>query len=135
MIEETKKLIEKYGLKSDQLAVNPFELKRLSGDWAGLTIPYFQKSKEREEKFLTQDKYERVAEGWYGFDLHGIPAEWFDVLEEFYQLLLVHAPDFKILQWKIKMGGIRCYMETENESAHKSARLLESVMMDKNLIY
>ena len=135
MIEEIQKLIEKHELKQDQLAINPFELKRAAGDWAGLTIPYFQKSKEREEKFLTHDKYERVEPGWYGFDLYGIPAEWFDALEDFYQLLLIHAPDFKILQWKLKFGGIRLYSKSENRLAHEAARILEEAMTDKNLIY
>lgn len=74
ILEETQNLITKYDLRPNSYVdENPFERKRAAGDWSGENDSSFQESKAALELFVTKEKFARVEEGWYGFDLFGIP--------------------------------------------------------------
>lgn len=136
ILEETQKLIAKYDLRPNSYVdENPFKRKRAAGDWLGENDSYFQESKVALELFVTKEKFARVEKSWYGFDLFGVPPKWILALEEFVVLLEQNSPDFKFLQWKLKMGGFRGYTANISENAQESINLLEEVLHDEKLIY
>jgi len=91
----------------------------------------FNKTRGLSEKYR---KYVKV--GWYGIDL-GCPTPdiWFDVIDEFFSELINAGFEFKILQVKIKFGQIRIYLEYTDKTILGYVNKLESVMLDKLLIY
>lgn len=136
ILKETQKLIKRLDLRPNSYVLeNPWVRKQINGDWLGENDPYFQESSAAIEKFITAEKKSRIEPEWYGFDLFGVPVKWVDALEEFLILLKIDSPDYKFLQWKLKMGSFRGYMNNISEDAQKSIDLLESVMYDENLIY
>ena len=136
LIAKTQELIEKYDLRPNSyLAENPYKRKKAAGDWLGENDPYFQASNAAIKKFITPERLERVAEKWYGYDLYGVPPVWLSALDEFFELLKVDSPDFRVLQWKKKLGGYRGYTDNISEDAQKAISMLERVMYDEKLIY
>jgi hypothetical protein len=83
----------------------------------------------------------RVGKGWYGFNLGDVPRVWTDMLDDFLSWLETQCPNFEIHQIKMKMGGLRFYIETnsKNRVVNKMVRAeisaLESLLRHKNLIY
>lgn len=136
IIEQTKQLITHHNLAVDSyLDFNPFKMARESGVGWAQNLPYGQVSSKAQAKFLTEEKFDRIEEGWYGFDLSVCPPKWFEVLEEFWQLLKKDSPKFKVQQWKLKMGGIRLYTDNISDEAQEAINMLENVLYDKNLIW
>lgn len=136
ILDKTKKIIEKFDLRPNSYVLeNPWKRKRAAGDWLGKNDPYFIESDLAVEKFLTQEKLDRVEENWYGFDLHGMPPKWLEALDEFFVLLEKDSPEFRVLQNKLKYGSYRGYFGSVSNEAQKAISLLECVLIDENLIY
>lgn len=132
IIEQTKQLIASHNLAADSyLDFNPFKLP--DADCKKKT--YFADSKESEEWFLTQKKWNRVEKGWYGYDLQACPPKWFEALEEFWELLEKDSPEFKVLQTKLKLGSARIYVDNISDDAQDAISMMEDVLFDKNLIW
>jgi hypothetical protein len=83
----------------------------------------------------------RVRRDWYGFALGNVPYVWKDILNDFLLWLQSQCPDFEILQAKVKMGGLRLYIETnsQNSTVNKKVRIeiqkLETLLSHENLRY
>jgi len=128
IIEQTKQLITRHNLAANSyLDFNPFKQAKKTS--------YEEESDAALNKFLTPEKWNRVSEGWYGFDLQTCPPKWFEALEEFWGLLEKDSPDFKVLQTKLKYGSIRIYVDNISDDAQKAIEMLENVLQDKNLIW
>lgn len=68
---------------------------------------------------LSEKWQDYVEFGWYGFDLPIIPEIWIDCIDSLLKYCQSKCPNFRILQIKLKFGGIRMYLsgldaETEN---------------------
>lgn len=58
------------------------------------------------------DKWEhRIGDGWYGFDIAGVPAEWITKIDKFLTWLEQQHLDFRIKQIKVKFSHLRCYID------------------------
>src|SRR5579859_6420475 len=59
----------------------------------------------------------RVKEDWYGFSLgETVPSSWVIAIELFLRFMKQEVPDFKILQIKLKFGGLRMYLEIDSDN-------------------
>jgi len=95
--------------------------------------------------YLFQKWAYRVKKDWYGFSLGNAPFEWATEIDEFLEWVEANFPDFKILQIKLKMGGLRCYLDLGLPDTlihdsllkeYNSRRLeLENKLFTKRLIY
>lgn len=70
---------------------------------------------EQEQKLYDKWKH-RIGDGWYGFDISGVPHEWITQIDEHLIWLEKNFPDFKIQQIKTKYGRIRCHVDLGFES-------------------
>ena len=145
ILEKTKEIIKKHNL-AEKLTFNPFKLRRESKSsgcgcgWDGEGVigfnnfPEFKDSYQKETN-LQAKYFDRVVDGFYGFDAVRMPINWLEALEEFLTELEKDSPDFEILQIKLKWGTFRGYLNNLSEDAQKSVDLLEDIMQDSNLIY
>ena len=91
--------------------------------------------------FLFQKWAYRVGKGWYGFELGNAPYEWGYILHHFLIWVETLCPDFEIQQIKIKLGGLRFYIDTHSEDADVTSHIrgeitkLEDLLRHANLIY
>jgi hypothetical protein len=72
---------------------------------------------------------------WVGGLGNPTPSVWYTVLDQFLEYVKEIDPNFKILQIKIKFGGLRLYLDSKNKQIQEMCRELEEVMTDKKLIY
>lgn len=143
ILEKTKEIIKKHNL-TEKLTFNPFKVRRESKSgacgWEGDAVIgfnsflQFQGSYEKETELQIR-YFNRVPDGWYGFDVSCWPINWLNALEEFLAELEKDSPDFEILQNKLKYGGARLYYNNISDEAEKAVDLLEEAMYDENLIY
>jgi len=81
----------------------------------------------------------RVRRDWYGFALGNVPYVWKDMLNDFLLWLQSQCPDFEILQVKVKMRGLRLYIETNSQDSAVNKRVrieikkLEALLSLENL--
>jgi hypothetical protein len=92
--------------------------------------------------YLFQKWAYRVEKGWYGFDLEGVPFVWGQIIDEFLAAVAEFESSFKILQIKLKFGGLRFYIRHNMMKGCKDAlrleeeiRELETWLNCKELIY
>jgi hypothetical protein len=99
------------------------------------SMDLYGKTSPRE--IVLREKWKNYIEPkYYGFSLGGpTPAVWFDVIDEFLDFLKEKHPDFKILQIKLKMGSLRCYIENISPDTQKLVFDLENLLSDKFLVY
>lgn len=143
ILEKTKEIIKKHNL-TEKLTFNPFKVRRESKSggcgWEGDAVIgfnsflQFQGSYEKETE-LQMRYFNRVPDGYYGFDVACMPLNWLEALDEFLLELEKESPNFKIFNLKLKLGGLRFYADNVSENAKRCIALLEKVMCDKNLIY
>lgn len=131
-----------------QKVFNQHELKPINIDETG-TFPnvyiylgcypemaYEFKSEKTDGYFI--NKYSKhIPKGWYGFDI-GTPIipVWLDILDKVLEICVEADPDFEIHQIKLKFGGIRFYVGSQNiEDLHEVERLIDNNLFDKALIY
>jgi len=82
----------------------------------------------------------RVRRDWYGFCLGNVPYVWKDLLNDFLLWVESQCPDFEILQVKVKVGGLRFYVETNSKDPAVDKRVrseikkLERLLRHENLI-
>jgi hypothetical protein len=143
ILETTRQIIQKHKLE-EKLSFNPFKERRKSKSggcgWEGGAVigfnsfPEFQGSYEKETTLQIR-YFNRVPDGYYGFDCSCWPINWLNALEEFLAELEKDSPDFEIFQVKLKLGGSRIYLGNLSEDARKAVYLLENAMSDDNLIY
>ena len=113
--------------------VNPYDFRTGKSTDMDKTLEEQEKLyKEAREKWKAH-----VPEGWYGWGGLGnpTPSKWYTVLDQFLEYVKEIDPDFKILNIKIKFGGLRLYLNSKNEEVYEMCRELEAVMTDKKLIY
>lgn len=136
ILETTRQIIQKHKL-NEKLTFNPFKLRRESTGDAVIGVNSFLQFQGSYEKETTlQIRYfNRVPDGWYGFDVSCFPTNWLNALEEFLAALEIDSPDFEIYQIKLKYGMARIYLGNESIDAQKAIDLLEDTMQDENLIY
>jgi hypothetical protein len=108
------------------------------------TADFSQRNPAREKEdatnFLMQRWGYKVEKKWYGFDLGWAPISWAHIINEYLVYLNQECPEFKILQIKIKFGGLRFYVELNCdesilEKIEKEISELESWLHHSNLIY
>ncbi len=143
ILEKTKEIIKRHNL-TEKLTFNPFKVRRESKSggcgWEGDAVIgfnsflQFQGSYEKETELQIR-YFNRVPDGWYGFDVSCWPINWLNALEEFLTELEKDSPDFEIHQIKLKLGGARIYLANLSERAYAAINLLEEAMYDENLIY
>ena len=143
ILEITRQIIQKHKL-NDKLAFNPFKERRKSKNggcgWEGDAVigfnsfPEFQGSHEKATTLQVR-YFNRVPDGWYGFDCSCWPINWLNALEEFLAELEKDSPDFEIHQIKLKLGGARIYLGNLSTEAWEAINDLEKIMCDENLIY
>lgn len=92
--------------------------------------------------YLFQKFAYKVEKGWYGFNLgKSTPFKWAFIIEEFLEWLETEAPNYKIRQCKLKMGGLRlsCVFEVDNCAdkvrINNEIEELEKYLFDERLIY
>lgn len=144
ILEKTKEIIAKHNVVANSLSFNPFKVRRepKSGEqgWAGDGVIginnflQFQGSYEKETDLQIR-YFNRIPDGWYGFDVSCWPINWLNALEEFLAELEKDSPDFEIHQIKLKIGTARIHINKVSKEAYDSISLLEEVMQDNNLIY
>lgn len=132
ILEKTKEIIKKHNL-TEKLTFNPFKVRRESKIGFN-SFSQFQGSYEKETELQIR-YFNRVPDGWYGFDVSCWPINWLNALEEFLTELEKDSPEFEILQNKLKLGGARLYYNNISDEAEKAVDLLEEAMYDENLIY
>ena len=76
-----------------------------------------------------------VGEGWYGFDIPNAPISWYFALDDCLQIILDKCPQMKILQIKLKFGGLRMYVEADDCDIQDAIDELEKVCYDDSLVY
>lgn len=114
-----KHIIEKYELASN--SYSPFE-----DDYkhaAALQLALF-------ERWLPY-----IQEGYYGFDMGGCPISWYFAIEEALCVILDKCPQMRILQIKLKFGGLRMYIEADDWEIQEAIDELEKVCYDDSLVY
>jgi hypothetical protein len=121
MKNKAKELIEKYGLKSNSYyAESPY--KTVDPNTIIWDVALNSKWKDYIEK------------GYYGFSLNPIPDICVSAIDEFLDWVKENDSEFKILQVKIKLGGLRLYISTKLD-IRDHISLLENVIYDEHLIY
>lgn len=143
LIGKTKEIIKKHNL-TEKLTFNPFKVRRESKSggcgWEGDAVIgfnsflQFQGSYEKETE-LQMRYFNRVPDGWYGFNVGCWPINWLNALEEFLAELEKDSPNFEIHAIKLKFGGARIYLGMISANAEESVDALEKAMYDENLIY
>lgn len=85
--------------------------------------------------YLVKKWNSRVAEFHYGFD--GLPNNvvWFQAIDEMLDIIEKDSPDFKIMQIKLKFGGIRIYLLNISDAVFGGIEKIEQVLYDEALIY
>lgn len=110
-----EKLIKKYKLARDTYVVH-------------------NSSSEQYNKLFAKWKY-KIEARWYGLELRACPNVWYNVVDELLEYLSKKSPEFKILQIKLKFGGIRIYLSGVSNAIQDELDKLEDVMFDEKLIY
>lgn len=91
------------------------------------------------DTFLFQNWHHKIEKGWYGFSLGKVPFIWAIILDEFLSDLDEETKgDFKILQIKLKYGGLRAYLNYNGEkfpNIQSEVDKLEKALFHKDLIY
>jgi len=90
-----------------------------------------------------QEKWEsHIGDMWYGFSIgRPCPDVWFNIIDEFLEYIKTISPKFEIHQIKMKLGGIRFYVEVnlEDEELKEFVNYqideLEYQLFDEKLIY
>ena len=91
--------------------------------------------------YLFQSWAYKVEKGWYGIDLPGVPFVWALIIDKFLDELNKVAPEFKIHQIKLKMGGLRFYVDdlltdpAEKKIIRDQIDKLENTLYSEDLIY
>lgn len=104
-------------------------------------INYNIKSLNDPSIYLFQKWAYKVEKNWYGLDLEGVPFTWAVILDKFLEYVNEKCPNFKIHQIKLKMGGIRFFIELNcnddklTEEVKNEIRELENWLYHKDLIY
>lgn len=117
-----KEIIEKY-----ELAPNSYEM--LEDNY--LTAAELQLN-------LIEKWQDYVGEGWYGFDIPNAPLSWYFALDDCLQIILDKCPQMKILQIKLKFGGLRMYIDTSMANdfgIQQAITELEDACYDDILVY
>ena len=96
--------------------------------------------KEHEEKYYIpfRDKWDKHTEkGWYGARglSFPLPIVFYSVLDDFLEYVKKECPDFKLLQAKIKFGGVRLHLDNITPKVEEECYQLEDLLFDKFLIY
>jgi hypothetical protein len=88
-------------------------------------------------KELTEKWDSYIDKGWYGFDGLGspVPESWIDLIDETLDKIVGIDPSFGIHQIKLKFGGIRMYLRSDNELVHKLSDHVENTCYDPALVY
>lgn len=98
----------------------------------------FDEQMNLREKQLFDNWKQYIGNGWYGFAL-GIPTPlvWYDVIDEFLEYIKENDKEFKILQIKVKWGGLRFYVDLTKDfdSIEDQIRILENNLYSKKLIF
>jgi len=125
---------------------NKYELKPIVFDEKYNNVyQYLNEFPDKRKDFETEkndfyfiNKYSKyIGEGHYGFSI-GTPIvpEWNEIIEKILDLCIETDPDFKILQIKLKFGGIRFYVQTNIiEDIDDIEILIMKKMHDNALIY
>ena len=117
------KLIKKHKLKRDKY----YKKSPYGQQWGTIS---------EDELKLLANWTPRVAPGWYGISIgNPCPISWFRVLDEFFIEVEKYNPEFQICQVKLKLGGLRIYLDKINKETQEAIYLLEGEMFDNNLIY
>ncbi len=84
----------------------------------------------------------KVEEGWYGFSLgESVPMIWTIAIDKVLNYIQEQIPDFKILQIKLKFGGLRFHVDLKMDDCELVNEIrgiikeLETLCSSKNLIY
>ena len=87
--------------------------------------------------YFTNKWRHHVEENWYGFSCFDIPKHWINIVDDFLDYIKSNIdPDFKILQIKLKFGGMRLYLKSnEYEKIREYIVDLEKILFDERLIY
>jgi len=113
-------LITRYDLKADTYDTHPL-----------MDLDFYQKW----IKTFRENWGDRTVEGYWTFDLACLPELWYKVIDEAFEILNLNSPEFKILQVKLKYGGIRIYLEDISDDALYSVEELEKVLYESSLYY
>ena len=91
---------------------------------------------EKDDTYFIEKYKNRIPKGHYGFAIGSpiIPV-WCDILENIIDTCIEDDPNFKILQIKIKFGGIRFYVNTTIKQIDGIELLIMSILHDNALIY
>lgn len=120
-------LIQKYNLAPDSYyTVSPYTNRSYDDDNAVFL----------EEKLLKSKWKAYIEPQYYGFSFGSpTPLVWLSVIDEFLDHVVEQCPNMRILQIKIKFGGLRCYIINVVPDIEEEIRQLEKVLFDKKLIY
>ena len=137
LLDDVKKILDGYDLKVDipKEYENVYDFVALSDEDADAEVRRFYSDKT---DFKLYEKYkEHVPRGWYGFSLGTpTPVNWIDAIDNILTLLISKDPDFKIMQIKMKFGGVRFYTASDViDDLFDIETLIEDRMYDKKLIY
>jgi hypothetical protein len=135
-MNKAQELIETFKLSPNSYYpedVNPYDFRTGKSTDMDNTLEeqerLYKEAKEKWKDFIYPKCY-----GWGGLG-NPTPSIWYTVLDQFLEYVKEIDPDFKILQIKIKFGGLRLYLDSKNEQIQEMCRELEEVMTDKKLIY
>lgn len=95
----------------------------------------YAKTSPREIELRKKWKF-HVEQNWYGISLgEPTPPVWFEVIDEFLDYTKEKHLNFKILQIKIKFGGLKMYLDNIAPNTQGLVFDLEKLLQDKYLIY
>ncbi len=76
-----------------------------------------------------------IAENHYAFQALVSNEIWYRVIDEMLEIIKVDSPNFKIVQIKVKVGGIRIHLENIFDKVFYGVQVIEQVLYDESLIY
>jgi hypothetical protein len=92
---------------------------------------------EINDSFLINKYKDNIPMGWYGFAIgNPTPKNWYIVIDKILELLIKNDPSFEIHQIKLKFGGIRFYVSSDEiEDINEIEDLIDEKLFNEKLIY